>query len=174
MLMAKNHYFATHINRVIKPSVHDKKNHCFSHCQSGFSTRETCSRFSYRRLTGNGKHAVILERSRYCKDGRLLIIQQRPGQEQYDRPETEVCIYPNYKVVVSKGCPGVIKLDPVLVSKYLRADGAAQLIQIQAEVPAVLVLFCADWRGDDGLSTFGNAVGGRFIKLGLLLEFTAH
>lgn len=68
------------------------------------------------------------------------------------------CIYPNYKVVVFKACPGVIKLDPVLVSKYVRVDGTAQLIQIQVELPAVLVYFCAGWRKDDGLTMFGNVV----------------
>lgn len=83
-------------------------------------------------------------------------------------------IYPHYKVVVLKACPGVIKLDPVLVSKYLRADGAAQLIQIQVELPAVLVHLRAGWRSDDSLTMFGNAVEEIFIKLGFHLKFTDH
>lgn len=84
------------------------------------------------------------------------------------------CIYPYYEVVVLKACPGVIELDPVLVSKYLRANGTAQLIQIQVEIPAVLVHFCAGWRKDDGLTTFGNVVEEIFTKLGLHLEYTEH
>lgn len=76
-------------------------------------------------------------------------------------------IYPYYKVVVLKTCPGVIKLDPVLVFKYLRADGATQLIQIQVELPADLVYLCAGWRKCDGPTMFCNAVKEIFIKLRL-------
>lgn len=79
-------------------------------------------------------------------------------------------IYPYYKVVVLKTCPGVIKWDPVLVFKYLRADSAAQLIQIQVELPADLVYLCAGWRKCDGSTMFGNAVEEIFIKLRLHLE----
>lgn len=58
------------------------------------------------------------------------------------------------------------------MSKYLRADGAAQLIQIKAKLPAVFVYLRSGWREDDGLTMVGNAVEEIFIKLGLHLEFT--
>lgn len=85
-----------------------------------------------------------------------------------------VYIYPHYKVVVLKTCPGVIKLDPVLVFKYFRADGAAQLIQIQVELPAVLVHLCAGWGEGDGLAMFGNAVEETFMTFRLHLELADH
>lgn len=58
------------------------------------------------------------------------------------------------------------------MSKYLRADAAAQLIQIQVELPAVLVQSRAGWRKGDGLTMFGDAVEEIVTKLGLCLEFT--
>lgn len=60
------------------------------------------------------------------------------------------------------------------MSKYLRADAAAQLIQIQVELPAVLVQLRAGWRKGDGLTMFANVVEEIFTKLGLRLEFTDH
>lgn len=59
-------------------------------------------------------------------------------------------IYPHYKVVVLKACPGVIKLDPARMFKYLTADGAVQLIHIQVEIPIVLVDFCTGRGSGDG------------------------
>lgn len=104
----------------------------------------------------------------------MVLIQQRPGRRKECDSATDKrgmlrieYIYPYYKVVVLKACPGVIKLDPVLMSKYLRADAAAQLIQIQVELPAVLVQLRAGWRKDDGLTMFGDAVEEIFTKLGL-------
>lgn len=67
-------------------------------------------------------------------------------------------IYPHDKVVVLKACPGVIKLDPTLMFKYLTADGFVQLIHIQVEIPTVLVDFCTGWGTGDGLTTFGHAM----------------
>lgn len=67
-------------------------------------------------------------------------------------------IYPHYKVVVLKARPGVIKLDPALMFKYLTADGAVQLIHIHVEIPTVLVDFCTGWGTGDGLTTCGGAM----------------
>lgn len=67
-------------------------------------------------------------------------------------------IYPNNKVVVLKACPGVIKLDPALMFKYLTTDGAVQFIHIQVEIPTVLVDFCTGWGTGDGLTMFGSVV----------------
>lgn len=58
--------------------------------------------------------------------------------------------------------------------KYVRADGAAQLIQIQVDLPAVLVHLCAGWREGDGLAMFGNAVEEIFMTLTLHLELADH
>lgn len=52
-----------------------------------------------------------------------------------------------------KACPGVIKLDPAGMFKYLAADGAAQLFHIQVEIPIVLVDFGRGRGTDDGLTT---------------------
>ncbi len=57
-----------------------------------------------------------------------------------------------------KACPGVIKLDPALMFKYLTADGPVQFIHIQVEIPTVLVDFCAGWGIGDGLTMFGRVV----------------
>lgn len=67
-------------------------------------------------------------------------------------------IYPHNKVVVLKACPGVIKLDPASMFKYLRGDGAVQFIHIQVEIPAVLVDFCTGWGIGDGFTMFGSVV----------------
>lgn len=67
-------------------------------------------------------------------------------------------IYPNNKVVVLKACPGVIKLDPAFMFKYLTADGAVEFIHIQVQIPTVLVDFCTLWGIGDGLTMFGSAV----------------
>lgn len=67
-------------------------------------------------------------------------------------------IYPQNKVVVLKACPGVIKLDPALVFKYLTADGAVQFIHIEGEIPTVFVDFCTGWRICDGLTMFGGVI----------------
>lgn len=67
-------------------------------------------------------------------------------------------IYPHNKVVVAKACPGVIKLDPALVLKYVTADGTVQLIHVQVEIPRVLVDFhFGRWIGD-GFTVFGCVV----------------
>lgn len=73
-------------------------------------------------------------------------------------------IYPHDKVVVLKACPGVIKLDPALMFKYLTADGFVQLIHIQVEIPTVLVDFCTGWGTGDGLTTFGHAIEEIYLK----------
>lgn len=79
-------------------------------------------------------------------------------------------IYPNYKVVVLKACPGVIKLDPARMLKYLTADGAVQLIHIQVEIPAVLVDFCAGWGTGDGLTMFVSIIDEIFTKIRLHIQ----
>ncbi len=67
-------------------------------------------------------------------------------------------IYPHNKVVVFKARPGVIKLDPALMFKYLTADGAVQFIHIQVEIPTVLEDFCTGWGRGDGLTMFGVVI----------------
>lgn len=67
-------------------------------------------------------------------------------------------IYPHYKVVVLKACPGVIKLGPALMFEYLTADGAVQFIHIQVQIPTVLVDFCTGWGIGDGLTMFGSVI----------------
>lgn len=84
-------------------------------------------------------------------------------------------IYPHNKVVVFKACPGVIKLDPALVFKYLTADGAVQFIHIEGEIPTVLVDFCTGWRICDGLTTFGSGIKEIFTQITLHLDLaTIH
>lgn len=71
-----------------------------------------------------------------------------------------------------KACPGVIKLDPASMFKYLTADGAVQLIHIQVEIPTVLVDFCTGWGIGDGLTMFGSVMKEIFTKIRLNVELT--
>lgn len=71
--------------------------------------------------------------------------------------------YPHHEVVVLKSRPGVVKLDPAPLFKYLTADGGVQLVQVQVEIPAVLGRLRAGRRENDGLPTV-EANGGNSHK----------